>query len=103
MRRAEIIEGARQIHEAIEGNQLREVFFESLRSEITPLTHERLLSVYRNYSIVGQNFTLAAKEMLKILELDFLEDPAFWAAMISAFSRCSRKAEKPTDPCRLSW
>jgi hypothetical protein len=84
MRRAEIIEGARQIHEAIEGNQLREVFFESLRTQATPQTHERLLSVYRNYSLVAQNFTSASKEMLQILELEFLEEASFWAAMMNA-------------------
>lgn len=84
MRRAEIIEGARQIYEAIEGNQLREVFFESLRTQATPQTHESLLSVYRSYSLVAQNFTSAAKEMLQILELEFLEEASFWAAMMNA-------------------
>jgi hypothetical protein len=84
MRRAEIIEGASQIYEAIEGNELREVFFESLRTQATPQTHERLLSVYRNYSLVAQNFTSASKEMLQILELEFLEEASFWAAMMNA-------------------
>ena len=81
MRRSEIIEGVNQILEAFEKSNVIKSFQEVLGGEKNSEKVTGFLSSLRDYSILSNAYNSAARNIVIILSVEFLEDPRFWTSI----------------------
>jgi len=100
MRRAELIEAARELNETIAASKLRDALIGYTRKSDTTDTVDEatrlLLAALRSYSIRAHTFNPHTKELAEIFDLEALEDPSYWAQLLASRGKLtlSRVAEK---------
>lgn len=91
MRRSEIIEGVNQVIDAIDESSIIKTYKSIFTAQKSSRNVPELMLSFKVYAIAAHNFNSAARRIASILELDFLEDPALWAAVADTTSRVSSR------------
>jgi hypothetical protein len=97
MRRSEIIEGVRQVVDAINESNILSAFKHILTNQKNTDKNAQFLAALRKYAIAAHNFNYAARRVVTIFNLDILEDPTFWAAATDTTARISSRVWERVD------
>lgn len=81
MRRTDLINSIQKIGFVLKQSNVQEALFSSQRQKGDI---EGLLSIFQNYTNLSKTFTADERKILKIFELDSLDNPKLWTRIFSA-------------------
>ncbi|HYG11113.1 MAG TPA: hypothetical protein VD835_14290 [Pyrinomonadaceae bacterium] len=84
MRREEIVNGVNEVISALEGSGLPTNIRRPIGKEISPEIVVKILASLRHYTISASNFSNAARQLVNILGLEYLESAEMWVEILVA-------------------